>query len=72
MFKLILLFTNSRQDFDPQRVKEYDVSHFNLPLFWNSALFSRKSEKTELSERTLDHTHSFTNGVKFCHTLLFV
>ena len=40
-------------------LKEYDdLSRFNLPLFKNSALFSRKGEKTVPFECTLDHTHS--------------
>ena len=44
-------------------LKEYDdFGRINLPFFFISALFSRKSEKTVLFECTLNHTHSFTNG----------
>ena len=54
-------------------LKEYDnLNRFNLPLFKNSALFLRKSEKTVPFERTLDHTHSFTNGKVSSHNTLIV
>ena len=53
------------------KLKEYDdLSCFNLHLFLNSALFSRKSVKTVPFECTIEHTHSFTNGVKCRHTTL--
>ena len=52
-------------------LKEYDdLSCFNLPLFLNLALFSRKSEKTVLFEHTLDHTHS--KMIKYRHTTLLL
>ena len=50
-------------------LKEYDdLSCFNLPLFFNSAMFSR-SEKTVPFEHNLDHTLSFTT-VQCRHTTL--
>ena len=49
-----------------------DLSRFDLPLFFNSALFSRKSEKTLPFECTLDHTHSFTNGKVSSHNTSIV
>ena len=54
-------------------LKEYDdLSRFNLPLFFNLALFSKKSEKTVLFEHTLDHTHSFINGKVSSHNTRIV
>ena len=47
-------------------LKEYDnLSHFNFTLF---EIWPCSREKTVPFKRTLDHTHSFTNGnIYKCH-----